>query len=353
MSGGPSERIGAMEKQEKQVRAAVIGCGAIYTMHADALSADPRVRIAAFADTELSRAQAAARQYGGEAYTDYRQMIDEQKPEVVHICTPHYLHAPMAIYAMEQGCDVFCEKPMGITVAEAEAMEAAAERTGRRLGLCFQNRFRFCARTAMDKLRSGELGRVLGAKAVLTWDRGMDYYRTGPWRGLWKTEGGGVLINQSIHTLDLLDQFCGGFSSVQAHVARYMLQPPYEVEDTAMANFKMARGGNAVFFATNCYAASTMPELSVVCERGSFTMGETLRIDYADGHSEVYSDPTRETNGKRDWGRCHLDAIRCFYDCRETGKPFPIGPDQGKRTIRLIEAIYRSSETGREAALEE
>ncbi len=335
-----------MEEAKKCVRAALIGCGAIHTMHADALAAMPDAEIAGFADIDLQRAQAAAEKYGGRAYADYQEMLAKEQPDVVHICTPHYLHAPMAVYAMEHGCDVFCEKPMGISIADAQQMWDVSEKTGRRLGVCFQNRFRFCAKTAMQKLRSGELGCVLGAKAVLTWNRGMDYYRTGAWRGLWKTEGGGVLINQSIHTLDLLEQFCGDFSSVNAHVAQYILQPPYEVEDTVVANFKMTSGGNAVFFATNCYVSSTMPEIAVVCEHGKFTLGDELLIEYDDGHFERYSDPTGESNGKRDWGRCHTDAIRCFYDCRETGEPFPIGPEQGIRTIRLIDAIYRSSQNG-------
>lgn len=335
-----------MEDGNKCVRAAIIGCGAIHTMHADALSALPDVEIVGFADVDFPRAHQSAAKYGGRAYTDYQEMLAVEKPDVVHICTPHYLHVPMAVYAMEHGCDVFCEKPMGISTDDAQQMWTASEKNGRRLGLCFQNRFRFCVRTAMRKLRSGELGRVLGAKAVLTWDRGMDYYRSGAWRGLWKTEGGGVLINQSIHTLDLLDQFCGGFSSVSAHVAQYMLQPPYEVEDTAIANFRMTNGGNAVFFATNCYVSSTMPEISVVCEHGTFTLADELLIEYKDGHFERYSDPTGESSGKRDWGRCHNDAIRCFYDCRKTGKVFPIGPKEGIQTIRIIQAIYQSSQSG-------
>lgn len=342
-----------MEEATKRVRAVIIGCGAIHTMHADALAVMPDVEIVGFADIDLPRAQAAAQKYGGRAYADYQEILAREQPDVVHICTPHYLHEPMAVYAMEHDCDVFCEKPMGISIEDARQMWDVSEKTGQRLGVCFQNRFRFCAETAMQKLHSGELGRVLGAKAVLTWDRGMDYYRTGVWRGLWKTEGGGVLINQSIHTLDLLDQFCGGFLSVNAHVAQYMLQPPYEVEDTAVANFKMTNGGNAVFFATNCYVSSTMPEIAVVCEQGKFTLGDELLIEYDDGHFERYSDPTGESSGKRDWGRCHVDAIRCFYDCRKTGEAFPIGPEQGIRTIRLIDAIYRSSGIGEYVSISE
>ena len=86
-----------------------------------------------------------------------------------------------------------------------------------------------------------------------------------------------------------------------------------------------------------------MPEIAVVCEHGNFTLGDELLTEYDDGHFERYSDPNGESNGKRDWGRCHTDAIRCFYDCRKTGKAFPIGPEQGIRTIRMIDAIYRSS----------
>lgn len=342
-----------MEETKKHVRAVIIGCGAIHTMHADALATMPDAKIVGFADIDLSRAQAAAEKYGGRAYGDYQEMLAKEQPDVVHICTPHYLHEPMAVYAMEHGCDVFCEKPMAITVEGALHMQKVAEESKRCLGICFQNRFRLCTQTAMQKLKGGDLGHILGAKAEMTWNRDMDYYRSGPWRGLWKTEGGGVLINQSIHTLDLLDQFCGGFSSVHAHVARYMLQYPYEVEDTAIANFMLPSGGNALFFVTNCYVSSTPPTISVVCEHGTLTLDNELLIEYADGHRENYSDPTGGTSGKPDWGHCHRKAIACFYNCRKTGVPFPIGPEQGIRTIRLIDAIYHSSMDNRDFRISE
>lgn len=125
-----------------------------------------------------------------------------------------------------------------------------------------------------------------------------------------------------------------------------MLQSPYEVEDTVVANFKMTSGGNAAFFTTNCYVSSTMPEIAVVCEHRKFTLGDELLIEYDDGHFERYSDPNGEASGKRNWSRCHIDAIRCFYDCSKTGEPFQIGSEQAIRTIRLIDTIYRSAETG-------
>ena len=278
-------------------------------------------------------------------------MLERERPDAVHICTPHYLHEPMAVEAMKRGCHVFCEKPMAISVEGAGRMTAVSMETGKKLGICFQNRFRETAQTMLKLLRSGEFGRMIGAKATMTWNRGMDYYRSGPWRGLWATEGGGVLINQSIHTLDLLDQCCGGFGSVNAHVDRYMLQDPYEVEDTAVANFMIKGGGNAVFFATNCYAASTPPEISVVCEKATLTLADELTIRCKDGRREVMTDPPIPVSGKTVWGSCHGVAIRRFYDSVLGGGDFPIGPEEGERTIRLIDGIYRSSKLGHSVEL--
>lgn len=335
-----------MNDQNGKLRVGIIGCGAIHHHHADAITADSRLELAGFADTDIARAEESAKIYGGRAYADYLEMIDAERLDAVHICTPHYLHEPMAVEAMKRGCDVFCEKPMAISVAGAQHMADVAKETGRRLGICFQNRFRETSQLILRKLRSGELGRVLGAKASMTWNRGVEYYRSGAWRGLWATEGGGVLINQSIHTLDLLDQFCGGFEAVSAHVDRFLLREPYEVEDTATANFMLRSGGNALFFATNCYVKSTPPEISVVCENATLTLADELTIEYANGRRDVLRDPPIELSGKAVWGSCHPVAISRFYDSVLGGEEFLIGPDEGIRSIRLIDGIYRSSEQG-------
>ncbi len=340
-----------MQDMSEKLRVGVIGCGAIHHHHAKAIAEDGRLELAGFADIERARAEDSARLYGGRAYTDYLDMIDRERLDAVHICTPHYLHEPMAVEAMRRGCDVFCEKPMAISVEGAQRMAAASRETGRRLGISFQNRFRETSQLAMEKLRSGRLGRVIGAKATMTWSRSVDYYRTGAWRGLWATEGGGVLINQSIHTLDLLDQLCGGFSAVSAHVDRFMLPDPYEVEDTAVANFMIKGGGNAIFFATNCYAVSTPPIVSVVCEDAVLTLGEELTIEYKNGRRESFCDPTAPVSGKVVWGSCHSVAIRRFYDAVLGGAPYPIGPDEGMRTMKLIDGIYRSSKQSGYVAL--
>ena len=334
--------------ENKKLRVGIIGCGAIYHHHVDAISADDRLHLVAFADIDDAHLQEAVSLYGGTPYSDYIEMIKKEQLDSVHICTPHYLHEPMAIEAMKLGCDVFCEKPMAITVAGAERMIQVSRETGKKLGICFQNRFRETSQLVMRLIRSGEVGKVLGAKATMTWNRGMDYYRSGPWRGMWATEGGGVLINQSIHTLDLLDQFCGGFSAVNAHVDRYMLQDPYEVEDTAVANFMLKSGGNAVFFATNCYTTSTTPEIAIICENATLTLADELVINYRNGRKNVFTDPKLETKGKVVWGSCHKVAISHFYNSvlSENGEQFPIGPEEGIRSIRRIEGIYNSSKSG-------
>ncbi|MBQ9937970.1 MAG: Gfo/Idh/MocA family oxidoreductase [Oscillospiraceae bacterium] len=337
----------------QKLRVGIIGCGSIHHQHVNALLADDRVALVAFADTNTAKAEKSAAAYGGKAYSDYIEMTDTEKLDALHICTPHYLHEPMAVAAMERGCHVFCEKPMAITVDGAEKMMNTSRKTGKKLGICFQNRFRETSQLVMRLIRSGEVGKVLGAKAILTWNRGIDYYRSGEWRGKWATEGGGVLINQSIHTLDLLDQFCGGFGAVNARVSRCMLPDPYEVEDTAMANFMLKSGGNAVFFATNCYATCNTPEIALVCEKAVLTLGNELIIEYLNGRKDLFSDPKIITNGKAVWGSCHRAAIAHFYDAvLSHGKEeFLIGPEEGIRTVKLINGIYTSDKTGEYAAL--
>ncbi|MBQ2756238.1 MAG: Gfo/Idh/MocA family oxidoreductase, partial [Oscillospiraceae bacterium] len=332
----------------QKLRVGIIGCGSIHHQHVNALLADDRVALVAFADTNTAKAEKSAAAYGGKAYSDYIEMTDTEKLDALHICTPHYLHEPMAVAAMERGCHVFCEKPMAITVDGAEKMMNTSRKTGKKLGICFQNRFRETSQLVMRLIRSGEVGKVLGAKALLTWNRGIDYYRSGEWRGKWATEGGGVLINQSIHTLDLLDQFCGGFSSVNARVSRCMLPDPYVVEDTAMANFMLKSGGNAVFFATTCYATCNTPEIALVCEKAVLTLGNELIIEYLTGRKDLFSDPKIITNGKAVWGSCHRATIAHFYDALFShGKEeFLIGPEEGIRTVKLINGIYTSDKTG-------
>lgn len=336
------------------LRAAIIGCGGISANHLAAihgcgrLEGDVPVKLVAVADIVEEKAQGMAQKEQCDWYTDYRELLKRDDIDVVHICTPHYLHPSMAIDAMEAGKNVFCEKPMAIRAADAEKMDEVSRRTGKKLGICFQNRYNHTSQTAKDLIDSGEVGKVLGGKSIVTWFRGREYYASGDWRGRWDTEGGGVLINQAIHSLDLLNWLCGGSKAVKAHHDQFMMKGVIEVEDTVMANLLLKNGGNALFFATNCYVSSTLPLIEVVCEKAILTIDDQLVIRYTDGSGRVdtVSNENKKLVGKAVYGSGHPLIIQDFYNCVAQDTPFFLNGSEGKQAIQIIQAIYESDRTG-------
>jgi len=326
----------------KTFKVAIIGCGTIFPFHADALADCAPAELRAVVDIEPGKAEAAAQKYSCKSFLDYHEVLTDPEIDAVHICTPHYLHCEMAINAMEAGKHVLVEKPMAITREECEKMIRVSEETGKRLGICFQNRYNTTSQAIRALLSSGKAGRILAGKASVTWLRGKDYYTSASWRGSWAQEGGGVLINQSIHTLDLLQWFIGNPVRIKGNTDTRFLQDIIEVEDTAEATIQFDNGVNGFFFATNGYADSPV-ELQIVCEKAILNLSDNLSVRYKTGETEVITDLHPKTGGKAYYGAGHVALIEDFYDSLLSGKPFPVDGNQGISTIRLIQALYKSN----------
>lgn len=293
--------------------AAIIGCGNISGMHAAALSALPGVRLAAVCDTDPARLRAAEEAYGLPGYSDYRRMVREVKPDAVHICTPHHLHARMCRFCLTHGADVLCEKPLTLTSPAAEALRRLAEENGRRLCVVYQNRFNPGTVLVRRTLEEGRLGRILGGRCSVCWNRGQAYYDQDAWRGKYATEGGGVLINQAIHTLDLFRWLIGGaVESVQA-VSSHFGSTTVEVEDTVTGRIGFSGGVFGNFYFTTTYCADARTEIELICEKG------VARLDAARGtvifsDGETLSADEGEAGGGKDyWGNSHGRQIAAFY----------------------------------------
>lgn len=325
-------------------KTAIIGCGVIHSLHADALANYPHADLKTVVDTDAEKAEASARKYGCKALTDYRDALSDPEIDVVHICTPHYLHAPMAIEAMKAGKHVLTEKPMAISVEDCMKMRSISAETGRQLGVCFQNRYNTTSRYIKMLLESGKAGGIIATKASVTWLRGRDYYGSAPWRGTWAQEGGGVLINQAIHTLDLLRWFAGQAVKIKGNTDTRFLEDIIEVEDTAEATILFENGARGFFFATNGYA-NTPVELQLVCESVVMTLAGDLIVKYKSGESEIITDVHPKTGEKAYYGAGHAALIEDFYDSLLAGKPFAVDGSQGIETIRLIDALYKSSKS--------
>lgn len=333
----------------KAFRSAVIGCGNISRRHTEALTTGNYAELVAVCDIREDRARAAGEKFGVDYYTDYRDLLARKDIDCVHICTPHYLHAPIAIAAFAAGKHVFTEKPMATTPEDAEAMIRAAEEAGKYLGVCFQNRYKFINAKVRELVLSGIYGKPIGGKGIVTWYRDVPYYADSGWRGSFETEGGGVLINQSIHTLDLLIWTLGDPADIRATCGIFseLLEGKIEVEDTATAHLRFKGGATALFFATNAWKSNSPIEFEIQCENALLIAADdALTIHHADKRVERIMDTTPKTDDKSYWGNCHSIIIEDFYASIAEGRPFAVDGHEGIRALRVIDGIYKASGFG-------
>jgi UDP-N-acetyl-2-amino-2-deoxyglucuronate dehydrogenase len=252
-------------------RIAVIGGGAeIAATHLDAIAALPNAKVVGLSDLSAERMAPRAAALAAPTFSDHRAMLAELHPDLAVICTPHPSHAALALDCFAAGAHVLVEKPIAVSVGEADQMLAAAEAAGRTLAVSFQQRFRPEVEQAKAMIASGELGPLVRVLCVEPWFRSAAYYRSAGWRGTWAGEGGGVLMNQAPHTLDLLCYLAGRPARVWG-VTR-TLQHSIETEDTAHAMLEFANGAPGYLFVTTAEAG--VQYLEVVGDRASLRMSE-------------------------------------------------------------------------------
>lgn len=325
------------------IKSAVIGCGVVSVCHLDAVKASDMAELVAVCDIIEERAKATAKEYGCAYYTDYKEMISSEKLDCVHICLPHWLHAPVAVYCLENNVNVVLEKPIASSIEGGEAIVEAAKKSSANIAVCFQNRYNNVSLTLKKLIDDGKLGKLKGARGAVTWSKPRSYYLDSDWRGKWATEGGGVLINQSIHTLDLMQWLMGGkVESVKGH-ASTDYHDYVEVEDTASINLTFEGGVHGIFYATTSYCENSPIFLEISGEKGIAEInGGNLTVRYADGTVEVANNDSTSPNGKDYWGNAHASIISDFYKNLENG-PFWISPEEAMKTLRILKEVYRQS----------
>lgn len=330
-----------------KIRTALIGCGGISKVHLDALSHMDNVELVSVADVKEDRAKARAEQYGCAYTTDWTEYVSRDDIDVVHICTPHYLHAPMAIALLDSGKRVLTEKPMASEVADAEEM---IRHSDGRLAVVFQNRYNEASQFIRQSIADGRYGKLLSMRAAVNWHRTPEYYTESGWRGFYKTEGGGVLINQAIHTLDLMLYFAGKPASVRGHVSTDLLYDTIEVEDTASGLIKFESGLLANFYCTTTFGTDRPVEIELVFERATLkTDAETLHVTQNGGTELICS--SAASGAKAYWGTTHEVLLRDFYKAVEEKRPFWIDGESALPVLKLLKGVYESSRTGKEVQL--
>jgi len=326
------------------MRSAIVGCGGIGNVHAYNINNLHDHKLVAFADINIEKAEEFVKTYGdseSKAYKSLEEMLEKEKIDVLHICTPHYLHVPMAIDAAKLNVNVFMEKPLAIS--EEQFLELKDVKSDVQIGVCFQNRYNKSVEYIREILQSGKAGKIKGVRAFITWSRGEKYYTQSGWRGNLKTEGGGLLINQAIHTLDLLIYFLGNPLSVEGTVINHHLKGIIEVEDTAEAYIQFEKA-IASFYGTNAYCTDSPVLIEFVCENMIIKMEDTLiTITNTDKSEEKLSFSEKQVIGKNYWGNGHFACISHYYECLENDKHFPIDIEEAHKALELMFGIYESS----------
>lgn len=327
------------------LRVGIVGCGNIFTMHATSADHLKNAQIVGVCDIKEDRANAAAKKYNCKAYYDYKQLISKENIDVVHICVPHYLHPIISRYAIEAGVNVLCEKPMSIKYEDAVENVKLAEEKGVKYGIIFQCRYNDASRIVKENLVNGTLGKVISARVVLTWCKSDEYYSLSDWKGTWDKEGGGVIIDQAIHSIDLANWFIDDeIESVQAHLCN-RTHKIMEVDDTGEGFIKYKNGATLGFWAMNNYGCDDAIEIRLFCENGKVRMDyDNAEICLNDGRvitaqTSIEDDIVYE-NGKDYWGFQHIRQIADFYNAVEKDIEPTISGREALKIQKLICDIY-------------
>ena len=322
------------------MKTAIIGLGNIGRVHAKVLSLIG-AEIVALSDIEIGRAERIRDEFAPKArvYDDYKVMLERETVDVVHVCTPHDMHAEMVVYLLKKGINTLCEKPLCISERELDAIFAAEAESSAILGVCQQNRYNpstvFLKKYLEDK-------KVLGAHGSVVWHRDEKYYRDSPWRASKSRAGGGALINQALHTLDLCQMLAGEPQKVVARAENLAHKGVSEVEDTLTAVF--SEGADITFFTTIAAAVDMPIEVTLKLDGGDVAT-LTPHAVLVNGKT-VFEEERRDFHGKVCYGLSHETLISDFYDCIENDREFPITAREAAKVLRLIYAAYKSAEEG-------
>lgn len=333
----------------KKLRVGVIGCGNISVMHLDSIVALEESDLVAVCDTKEERANTAAKKYNTKAYTDYREMFQKEQLDVVHLCLPHYLHTVVAKEAFLAGIHVISEKPMSIAYEDALEAVELAEQCKMQYGVIFQCRYNTPSILVKERIVDGKLGAVKCGRTTLTWYRPEDYYQSSDWKGTWDKEGGGVIIDQAIHSIDLANWFVGSTPVKVQSSLHNRNHPTMVVEDSAEGLIQYENGCLLSFFAMNNYLINEPIEIRLYCENGVACLSyDEALITYADGTQErVVNQPQQfvsYTGGKPYWGSQHAVQIHQFYQAVLGKEELEISGREALKIQRIICDIYKNND---------
>ena len=352
----------------RKIKTGIIGTGKVGHLHAAELASNQKSEFTSVLGRSPEKTNKFADQYGVKAYTDLDAFLKKSGVEALCICTPHPAHRDPSVAAAEAGVHLLVEKPLASSLEDCDAILDAVEKSGVKLGMLCQRRFyEPCARVH-EAIEAGKIERpILGTVTVLGW-RDQDYYDSDSWRGTWKEEGGGVLVNQAVHQLDLLLWYMGPVAEVSGYWGN-LNHPSIEVDDTAVASIRFKSGALGQVLVSNSYNPAIHGKVSVLGSNGSLvgvqTDGGAMFIA---GMSKIEEPPlndywtvpgeesklpewikedTAQFNRINAMEHYHALNIDDFLEAIIEDREPCVSGQAGRETVELFTAIYRSGRDGK------
>ncbi len=353
---------------------ALIGCGRISLKHVDALVANgDNILAVAFVDVIKSRAKERAMQYKEkmiekgikvepEVFDDYTIMLNKIKPDLVSVATESGYHHFIVKDCLASNCHVICEKPMALSIKDADEMIEYSKKYNKKLAISFQNRFNHTVQLARKAYEEGRFGKIINVTGNIRWNRDMNYYKQAPWRGTWKLDGG-TLMNQCTHNIDLLQWFLGSdITEVYGVTARFCKD--IEAEDFGSAILKTKNGAIGIIEGSaNTFPKNLEETLYISGTNGTVKLGglainkiENWRFSDSDkvGDNEENMINTAYELGndyQAVYGFGHIHLYKDMIEAIKNDRTPYISAEEGKKALQIILAIYKSQKTGKPVKL--
>jgi UDP-N-acetyl-2-amino-2-deoxyglucuronate dehydrogenase len=357
----PGKPLREQRMSNKTWNFGIVGAGLIADFHARAIGELPNARLAGFFDSAAGKARQLADKHRTRAYESLETMLADSGIDIVTIATPSGAHAEPVIAAARAGKHVLCEKPMEITLERIDEMIAAHWEAGTTLGGIFQNRFNPAMVPLRQAVAEGRFGRITYAAVFVPWWRNDEYY-AGSWRGTLAMDGGGALMNQSIHMIDMLLDIAGPVRRVSAFTAT--LAHKIEAEDTAAAVLEFANGALGQIYGTTASWPGRFKQFEMTGTRGTVVYVEDTFTEWRFADERAEDAEVRSRFGKVQSGgggvadpaaighQNHARNFAAFLEALEADRPFEIDATPAREAVELILAIYQSARKGKTVTLE-
>ncbi len=341
---------------DKTLNFAIVGCGVIGPTHARSISRIPGAKLVAACDIVAEKAQRLAETFGIDAYTDYSAMFQREDIDVVNVAVPSGLHAQVGMAAARAGKHVIVEKPIDVTLEQADALIQTCKTAGVKLSAISQHRFDQAIMDVKQAIAENKLGKLNFGAAHTKWYRTQEYYDGDAWRGTWALDGGGALMNQGIHYVDLLQYLVGPVAEVYAYAATRS-HVRIEVEDVVVAAIRFKSGTLGFIEGNTAAYPGFCARLDVYGDDGGVVIEDDLVKEWKLRSGESYAftakagTPISGTSSAYIWEESHRRQIEDVVNAIREDRPPFIPGEEGRKPLEIILAIYASARSGRPATL--